>query len=601
MSENEFDSIKASMDDASNFSHLQVDNVRREEDGYNSDATIEEEESFADNRSKRSHGNLDFSPSSETQTKRSRLNTQWPDDVQKAFEEAIILIPKRTSKNIKVNGITQGRNQYISLYIQHKTGVYRTPKQVSSHIQGLCSSKREYPMKRLLIEGPDENDQMIERFSQIFSKIMEQQQVPSYHESCSVKRNDESDINQHTLCFQGPSSTFSPQNNCVTLKKIDMCYVNFNVLKDSHVFSKVYDSIYGKIEENNIESSYLFKKHQCLSPLLETCTKPEFPLITVDVPFLLPSLDNDLVSGNYNFRAKFTVTGMPKNISYNVATVVMIGNTVIDTQISQLSHYSSKSKIDQTFCVDIASDYWKAFFSRKKQHLYSGENSDIERDVNCTSIYHYIVDSAFVLNQSFNPNLMDFSIVKCLLIWNFRVCTNLEFDKIKVSKVKEIVTTKSPLRHQSNETLIHKTFKLSTPLSIIAEQRHNSTKSLPRLNTPSGLIDSPLSSRNQQLFNIKDSGLQSLITPPHTGFPVSGLEDRGNSESCPILFGDDLKQVTTSFTPQNIFDDIQIAQPNIDNNAATDKENCCTDILDQSIDDYKDIFSSPNLQMYDFL
>lgn len=573
---------------------LQGNHVNEGGDGYNSDATIEEENYHATDstETKKRLNHMDDSYLlTDTRTKRVRVNTQWPDDVQEAFEEAISLIPKKTLKNIKINGTTQGRNQYISMYIRYKTGIHRTSKQVSSHIQGLCSSKREYPMKKFLIEGPDENDSVIAKFSQLFSKIMREQQVTS-----DIKEGVVEKYEQRTLGNQFTSSVLFSQDNCIDFKKIDMCYVNFNVLKDSHVFSKANDSTYGQVKQESIELSHFLKNYPNFHHILNifdttlTSIKPEFPLITIDVPFLLPFLESDLLSGNYNFSARFTVTGMPKNISYNIVTVVMKGGKIVETNINQLSYSASKSKTDHTFNVDIASKYWKKFFSGKHQYGSIGGISDIEFDVNYTSIFQYILDSSFPIDQNFHIGLLNCSMIKCLLVWDFKVSTDIIGEKLRITKVKEFLNSKSPQKSLTIGTSIDGTFKLSTPLSIIAEQRRNGVKPLTFVK-PCVSTDSPLSAKHLKFLSNESQGLQSLLTPPHTAFPCILNELEPHKQA----------GITDNFISQDIFNNIT-QQKILENDIATDKEKFCDDeILDQSLEDYKNIFSSPNLQMYDFL
>lgn len=66
----------------------------------------------------------------------------WPTEVEVAFFESIRLVPKLGRKKIVVNGKPCGRNELIGDYIRRKTGVLRSRKQVSSHIQVLKNIRR---------------------------------------------------------------------------------------------------------------------------------------------------------------------------------------------------------------------------------------------------------------------------------------------------------------------------------------------------------------------------------------------------------------------------------------------------------------------------
>ena len=81
-------------------------------------------------------------------------NQTWPDFIEEAFQEgmwlfmlllygpylfntALRLYPRRGRKKELLNGKQSGGNEFITHYIMERTGVSRTRKQVSSHIQVL--------------------------------------------------------------------------------------------------------------------------------------------------------------------------------------------------------------------------------------------------------------------------------------------------------------------------------------------------------------------------------------------------------------------------------------------------------------------------------
>lgn len=100
----------------------------------------------------------------------------WSEDVEAAFEEVLLIIPKNGLNKIKISGRLCGRNELISDYILTKTGKYRSRKQVSSHIQVIKNLGQKLDIIQLINEGPvfhseEERDENTRRFEEIFSKI----------------------------------------------------------------------------------------------------------------------------------------------------------------------------------------------------------------------------------------------------------------------------------------------------------------------------------------------------------------------------------------------------------------------------------------------
>lgn len=94
----------------------------------------------------------------------------WSDDVEKAFEEALNMIPKNGLTKIKISGKSCGRNELISDYILQTTGKFRTRKQVSSHIQVIKNLKKNDSLIELINNGPTDKDSLT-KFDVVFSEI----------------------------------------------------------------------------------------------------------------------------------------------------------------------------------------------------------------------------------------------------------------------------------------------------------------------------------------------------------------------------------------------------------------------------------------------
>ncbi|RLV91814.1 Transcription activator TEC1 [Spathaspora sp. JA1] len=103
-------------------------------------------------------------------------NDIWSEDVEKAFEDVLNLIPKNGLTKIKIAGRSCGRNELISDYIFTKTGKLRTRKQISSHIQVIKNLGENRSLINLINDGPaytseTEREEATKKFEEIFSSI----------------------------------------------------------------------------------------------------------------------------------------------------------------------------------------------------------------------------------------------------------------------------------------------------------------------------------------------------------------------------------------------------------------------------------------------
>ncbi|GAA5862139.1 hypothetical protein JCM8547_007752 [Rhodosporidiobolus lusitaniae] len=82
----------------------------------------------------------------------------WPPHVEEAFQTAIRLLPRLGRKKLIINGKACGRNELIGDYIKRTTGVERSRKQVSSHIQVLKNMRKDDKEFMAILADPLEGD-----------------------------------------------------------------------------------------------------------------------------------------------------------------------------------------------------------------------------------------------------------------------------------------------------------------------------------------------------------------------------------------------------------------------------------------------------------
>jgi transcriptional enhancer factor len=117
-------------------------------------------------------------PESPTSKKTNNDVNIWCVEVENAFEEALLMIPKNGLTKIKISGKSCGRNELISDYILQKTGKVRTRKQVSSHIQVIKNLKKNQQLIDLINNGPSD-PAASEKFDHVFSEIFFQKSLGS--------------------------------------------------------------------------------------------------------------------------------------------------------------------------------------------------------------------------------------------------------------------------------------------------------------------------------------------------------------------------------------------------------------------------------------
>ena len=184
----------------------------------------------------------------------------WSEDVEKAFEETLTLIPKKGTQKIKVSGRCFGRNELISDYIYSKTGKLRTRKQVSSHIQVIKNMGTQHNIIKLINDGPtfentEQEHEATKRFEDVFSKILfekslgfgqpRRRECPSsfiHHEHKEVKKFKRSKgAAVENFCF---SIADSHAGNLLLLTRQDVDYHSTIMLKEGANISRRFPGLW---------------------------------------------------------------------------------------------------------------------------------------------------------------------------------------------------------------------------------------------------------------------------------------------------------------------------------------------------------------------
>ncbi|KAG0673788.1 hypothetical protein C6P42_002561 [Pichia californica] len=332
----------------------------------------------------------DLSSQQENHTRKriKKPETKWPDALERAFEEAVNLIPKKSLRNLKISGSTYGRNQYISFYIHDKTNIIRTSKQISSHIQAITTSKKYPELSLLLKEGPGDTREICEKFTNVFTEILKK--LPDDPEqyingSFDGKKRDIyfNQISNNSISNNLPDHIKTFRNYIrILFKKFEMSYINFNSIKESHMFSTLDQSLINNdlasvsvsqesllhefpIISNIINKSFTYFNHDILDKI---------PIVYGDVYMTLPTLTNDLTSGCYNFTTKICLSCLPKEEkSYGIITLITCNNFKVQEIFEVLETTTNKSKNDIVFTTKIGNEYWRNYLLNKQKELtYNG-------------------------------------------------------------------------------------------------------------------------------------------------------------------------------------------------------------------------------------
>ncbi|SCU94533.1 LANO_0E07074g1_1 [Lachancea nothofagi CBS 11611] len=134
----------------------------------------------------------------------------WSVPVENAFLAALRVIPKKGTAKIKLKDRNYGRNELISVYIQHRVGEYRAKKQISSHIQvwkksilnkvhnGSQITLYEEELLELIENGAAQTTENECAFHAIFTEILDGPMALQMRDSSvSTATSDSSDMRDH--------------------------------------------------------------------------------------------------------------------------------------------------------------------------------------------------------------------------------------------------------------------------------------------------------------------------------------------------------------------------------------------------------------------
>jgi hypothetical protein len=537
---------------------------RFNEENYHSDVTTVLDDSDMENHSTSFSTKLfgkkrkkQYAIITESSNKKKKQTSKWPENVEEVFTEALQLIPKKAVKEIKICGSIYGRNQYICFYIKHKTGVVRTAKQVSSHIQAL--SKKDEFIKDLLITGPGETKEICEKFVKIFTAILNQLSTKS-----SNLTHHKSQQNMHTNYLLkssfneiSDSVLFTRNKNSIKflMKKFEMAYVNFKLINESHLFSTIDSTcINNEISEIRISKNDLMDKFPLLAKIILSSTTIQFsthmnlgvPIIVGNISMTLPPWNSDLLTGCYNLNTKVSLSTLPKeDRNYGILTIISSNNYIIQEDFEMIDLVSNKSKTEIIFNVKIGTEYWEKYIlNKQKEAIYNGTHNirssetTYKMEINPIKIQQFVVYRNH-LEQSVSIKTINPYNIRSIFIWNFSKVVNQSEAITSIYKISSIYDLEAtPIRktintqeHNKSTPFLLQSFysndgkKLVSPLSAIAEKQSRYIKSTQNnsscISPPiSSYKGSPLVTRNinQQFLNSPNESFQIpnsiLITPP---------------------------------------------------------------------------------------
>ncbi|ODQ78261.1 hypothetical protein BABINDRAFT_177457 [Babjeviella inositovora NRRL Y-12698] len=288
----------------------------------------------------------------------------WGSEVEKAFEEALEIIPKNGLNKIKVSGGKScGRNELISDYIVLKTGKLRTRKQVSSHIQVIKNMDKDTEIIELIEKGPRPQDlaKNNEKFEEIFSTINFQKSL------------GQTVFHNQNLRRKSPTTKLEPiLNHPVQMESISLDVTFFKITfispSSSHVLSKLNSYPVNPTLKIKYGASFehRFPKLSEISCLIDEDKTPVIHnMVHLHVP--IDSFNPNTDQGEYDSRLKFTLHDLPSSdISWSSLTIIYSYGVEVSRFNETLSPFdctpspSGTSKLAK-FETYLAKKFWRSF------------------------------------------------------------------------------------------------------------------------------------------------------------------------------------------------------------------------------------------------
>lgn len=322
----------------------------------------------------------------------------WSEDVQSAFEEALALAPKQGNYKVRLDAKPIGRNGLISSYILHKTGKFRSRKQVSSHIQVVKNLGKNKSLIDFINKGPTFNSQKEEeeyekRFYEEFKTIFADKSFFIH----SLKKEKKSPTPQ--------LKALKEPKNLSTFK-----LAKFEFLMNNHEFGYV-------------RLTSLYQSQPLVTdPFLLTAN---FPGIENNFAYSAPIIHNkvricpNLYIPGSDLRANVQIMSSNPAASLNCFTKVMSrGYEVLRTNEKNFEINSE---------CDFLPSFWECLFEKANHQAASLALTLLGITVNQTLYEPINSDGTYIFRSS----------VRAIILWEFEIVATLE-EALTISNLVQI-------------------------------------------------------------------------------------------------------------------------------------------------------------------
>ncbi len=370
----------------------------------------------------------------------------WSEDVEKAFEQALRMIPKNGLTKIKISGKSCGRNELISDYIYQKTGKSRTRKQVSSHIQVIKNLKKNKELIELINNGPS-NPQDIEKFDEIFSEISFQKSIGGTStELTKLSSTPRSRIKRSSPTTSRKSvSSSRPRRKTrsitkpieFNMKRFEMTFLDFDEFSNSHTFTKLsspkLDQALRLKPNANISNRFPnLKDYQ----LTNKSNDPELqiPILHSMVNLNLPPLDKKTIDGKHETKLQVELKNIPiDETEFGCLTVIYsFGNEVIRLIDDVVSIKQQKNLMNplefknHILELPFAKEFWNAFFKSIENNINDSKDvvkSETQKTIAVKAITMkqiiFVKDPSNYLSSSASSTSIHSDDIRSVLLWEF--------------------------------------------------------------------------------------------------------------------------------------------------------------------------------------